>query len=231
MPKYGDERMKRLETGNAAAIKIPTKSDNVRIGMKLVFCLSLSILAFGNRTTSQLLVLTAVNLLLITAQSFSLRSLRRGAFFFLSQTAVIVILYFIRFGATPDAAWSGFRISWQLYLAFLPSFIFVETTPQPRIAQTLSYVMSHRTAFVMATCLKFLPLLISEIRTIYEGQVMRGARIRPQDLVRPWNWRDVIHCLLVPALVHSLKLAGDIALAARARDFSVSGKRTCWPGD
>ncbi len=172
-----------------------------------------------------------MNLSLILSQSFTLRSLRRGAVFFLSQTAVIVALYLIRFGASPDAAWSGFRISWQLYLAFLPGYIFVETTPQPRIARVLSRVMTHRTAFVMATCLKFLPLLVSEIRTIYEGQVMRGARVRPRDLLKPLNWRDVIHCLVVPSIIHSLKLAGDIALAARARDFGVSPRRTCWPGD
>lgn len=231
MFQYRDDKLKSFAPGGDITAGNSKRSGNFRVGLKLLFCLSLSILAFGKRTTPELLMLSAVNILLISVHSFGLRSLRRGAVFFLSQTAMIVVLYLIRFGWTMDAAWSGFRISWQLFLAFLPSFIFVETTPQPRIVQTLTYVMSHRTAFVMATCLKFLPLLLHEIRSIYEGQVMRGARIRPQDLAKPWNWPEVIHCLLVPAIIQSMKLAGDIALAARARDFGVNRDRTCWPGD
>jgi energy-coupling factor transport system permease protein len=205
-------------------------SGNVRVGIKFLVCLALSVCAFGDRRTSVLIVLTGMNLLLVAGNSFSFRAIKSGFTFFTSQTIIIVVLYLIRF-QTIDALWSGFKISWQLFLAFLPGFIFVETTPQPRIVMALSYVLPPMTAFVMATCLKFLPMLMDDIRTIYEGQIMRGARIRPQDILRPWNWPDVIHCLVVPSIIQSLKLSGDIALAAKARDFGVSSKRTCWPGD
>ena len=205
-------------------------SGNLRVCMKFLFCLALSVCAFGDRTTSVLFILTGMNLLLIAGHSFGIRTIKRGATFFFSQTIIIVALYLLRFW-TIDALWSGFKISWQLFLAFLPGLIFVETTPQPRIVMALSYILPPMTAFVMATCLKFLPLLLDDIRAIYEGQIMRGARIRLQDIVRPWNWPDVIHCLIVPAIIQSMKLAGDIALAAKARDFGVNTKRTCWPGE
>jgi energy-coupling factor transport system permease protein len=228
--QYKHDRLKMFTAGNALTNRTQAKAGNIRVAMKLLFCLSLSVLAFGNTTTAMLLMLSGVNLLLIVAYPFRLCAVRQGAVFFLSQSIVIVALYLIRFG-TVDAVWSGFRISWQLFLAFLPGLIFVETTPQPRIVQALTVIMSHRSAFVMATCLKFLPLLVDEIRAIYEGQVMRGARIQPQDLLKPWNWLDVIHCLVVPAIIQTMKLAGDIALAAKARDFGVNTKRTCWPGE
>ena len=80
-------------------------------------------------------------------------------------------------------------------------------------------VMSARMAFVLSTCLKFVPQLLAEIQNIYEGQVLRGARILPRDLLRPWHWPDLLHCVIVPGIVQGMALAGNIALAARARGF------------
>lgn len=82
----------------------------------------------------------------------------------------------------------------------------------------------------MATCLRFIPLVLDEIRTIYEGQLMRGAKILPSDFLRPWNWPEAVHCLVVPAIIRSLKLAGEIELAAKAREFGATEGRTFWPG-
>jgi energy-coupling factor transport system permease protein len=79
--------------------------------------------------------------------------------------------------------------------------------------------------------MKFIPLMVREIRSIYESQVLRGANMLPKDLLRSWNWPDFINCLLVPAIVRTLSLSGEIALAARARDFGIKKKRSCWPGE
>ena len=88
----------------------------------------------------------------------------------------------------------------------------------------------QKTAFVLATSIRFVPLVIREIRSIHEAQVLRGARILPRDLLRPWHWPDLVHCLLVPVIVQSMALAAEISQAARARDFGISDRRTCWPG-
>jgi energy-coupling factor transport system permease protein len=155
--------------------------------------------------------------------------LKRELRTFVWQTVVILTLYLIRF-QSPEGLWTGFKVSWQLFLAFLPAMVFSRTTSQAAIVRILTRVMPARMAFVLSTCLKFVPQLLAEIKHIYEGQVLRGARILPRDLLRPWHWPDLLHCVIVPAVVQGMALAGNIALAARARGFGRQPKRTCWPG-
>ncbi len=118
-----------------------------------------------------------------------------------------------------------------LALAFLPGMVFVKIVPEARIVQMFSAVLPYRMAFIMATCLNFLPLLLAEMKSIQEGQVLRGAKILPKDLVNPLNWLDVIHCLVVPVMIQTMNLSAQIALAAKARDFGMVGQRTSWPGE
>jgi len=201
----------------------------MRAGVKLVLCVGLSILAFGARTLTMLAILTAVDLALILWLKVGAGAVWREARrVFIWQTGMIVGLYLIRYGS--GGLWPGFRTSWQVFMAFLPGIIFVQSTPHARIMEVLTRVLPYKTAFVLATSIRFIPLVIREIKSIHEAQVLRGARILPRDLLRPWNWRDLIHCLLVPVIVQSLNLAGEIAQAARARDFGIKDRRTCWPG-
>ena len=198
-------------------------------GLKLLVCLALSVLAFGARSPELLVALALANgllALLLRAGAASVwRDVRR---IFLCQTVVIVALYLIRYGL--DGAWPGFLISCQLLMAFLPGVIFLNSTPQSRIVETLSRLLPQKTAFVLATSIRFVPLVVREIRSIHEAQVLRGAKILPRDLLRPWHWPDLVHCLLVPVIVQSMALATEISQAARARDFGYSDRRTCWPG-
>jgi len=198
------------------------------VSAKLIGTMVFSILAFGEHTLITLACLSGVELSFLALFRSGSCFPWRKAKVFLWQTAIIVGLHILRFGPS-EGLWPGFRTSWQLFLAFLPGMIFVETTSEPEIVRALARVMPCRAAFVLATCLRFIPLVIDEIRSIYEGQVLRGARILPKDMLTPRNWPDVIHCLVVPAIVQSMSLAGEIALAAKARDFGVSGNRTCWP--
>lgn len=200
-----------------------------QVGLRMLAALSLSCLAFIARSETFLLVLTAVNLALLFWLGGKSLSLWRELKLFCWQTLIILTLYLIRF---QDLAglWSGFKVSWQLFLAFMPSLIFVRSTSQARMVQALNKVMPCRMAFVLSTCLKFAPNLLAEVRSIYEGQVLRGARILPRDLVKPWHWLDLLHCVVVPAVVQGMALAGNIAVAAQARDFGSRPGRTCWPG-
>lgn len=202
----------------------------VLVALKALCCMGLCVTAFASHATMVLLALSGANLVLMLICRIRPRAWWRGAKIFASQTAFIVGLYVLRFGVA-GGLWPGFRTSWQLFLALLPGVILVETTAPARMQRLLSYLMPYRWAFVMTTCLRFLPLVVEEMRTIREGQVMRGARILPGDLCKPWNWPDVVHCLLVPIMVRSMKLAADIALAAKVRDFDAGPKRTVWPGE
>ena len=105
------------------------------------------------------------------------------------------------------------------------------TISRAAAVRILHRIMPGQMAFVLSTCLKFVPQLLAEIKSIYEGQVLRGARILPRDLVRPWHWPDMLHCVIVPSVVQGMALAGNIALAAKARGFGLRKRRTCWPGE
>ena len=91
--------------------------------------------------------------------------------------------------------------------------------------------LTPRLAFVFTVCLRFIPMLLSEMREIREIQVLRGARLLIQDLLHPRYWSDWLNCLLLPTLVRTLALADEIALAAKNREFGLYSKRTYWPGE
>ena len=212
---------------------VPTHEETARpsvaAGFRLIICVILSATAFGTRTPLTLVGLTVVNLICVALFKANVNVLwREVTKIFIFQSIMIVGLYVIRFGF--EGAWPGFKTSWQLLLAFLPGLIFWQSTPHPQIIRMLNRIMPDRLAFVLATSLRFIPLVIGEVRSIYEVQMLRGARILPGDLVRPWHWGDLIHCLLVPVIVRMLMLAGEIARAARIREFGHSDRRTCWPG-
>jgi len=198
-------------------------------GLVAAASVCLSVAAFAARTAPPMVGLSAVELVMALTLCPQRRRLARdGARVLAWQTAVIVGLYALRYGATE---WhEGARISWQLFLAFLPGMVLLRSTPAPRLVQALNRVMPYRAAFVLTTSLRFVPLVLREVRAIHEVQLLRGARVLPRDLARPWNWPDLVNCVLVPAIIQSLALAGEISLAARARGFGCGERRTYWPG-
>jgi len=202
----------------------------ISAGGVLVLSLCLSIAAFVVRTPIALAVLSFADILLLICLSRRFfYDLWRAARTFVLQSALIVALYLIRYGQS--GALAGLMVSWQIFLAFLPGIILMSSISQNRIIHALSRVMPVKLAFVLSICLNFIPLLISESRSIYEAQVLRGARILPRELVSPFNWPDFVHCLLVPVIVRTLTVSKEIAMAAEIRNFGVSDQRTCWPYD
>lgn len=200
-------------------------------GAHLCVSMLLSMTAFAARTPLMLAGLTIINLsMLFFLSPNPLAVFGRSLRFFVWQGGLIVMLYFLRFGGE-ESAFHGIIVAWQLFMAFWPGMIFMASTPRPRIVRTLSKVMPDLTAFVVSTCLKFMPRVIREMESIREAQILRGASVMIRDLKYPKNWKDWINCLMVPVIVQTLSLAVDIATAATARDFGVYKKRTCWPED
>jgi len=195
-----------------------------------VVALVLSFFAFGAKTPVALTWLSGGDIVLFAVHRPGHRFIRRMFKVVCWQVGLIVTLYCLRFGVA-EGLLSGLTTSWQLCLAFLPGAIFIETVPEHLITRMLTDVMPSRSAFVLATCLNFIPMVLAEAKSIYEGQVLRGARILPKDLANPGNWAEMLNCLVVPMMIHSMKLAQEIALAAKARDFGKKRGRTAWPGE
>lgn len=208
----------------------PTGPGNaISAGPKLFICMALSICAFVTRTPLTLFILFLFNVGIFVGFRNGPITLRREIKVFCWQIIIITGLYVIRFGLK-DGVIPGMLTSLQLFLAFFPGVIFIQTTPQTQIVMSLEKVMPYKAAFVVSTSIRFIPFMIREIKSIYEAQVFRGAKILPKDLINPLNWKDVIHCLLFPAIVQCMVAAGEIATAAKARNFGHRNKRTNWPG-
>lgn len=223
--------MREMEIpGHAERPAASGTTTDLAVGLKLAACCALSIAALAARGPVAVGIVTVCSAALVAYHRMPVRIIVKGLKLYVWQSAVITALYVIRFGPGAGVL-PALTVSWQLYMAFLPGAVFINSTPQHRITSALGRALPQRTAFVISTSMKFVPHLVSAILSIYEVQLMRGARIKPRDLFSIAGWRDAVHCLLVPSVVKALALADDVALAARARDFGASTKRTCWPGE
>ena len=196
----------------------------VNLGLSLL----LACLAVAMRSPWALAVLACVNLVYLVLCRAGWALLGKAMRALVWQSALLMLLHYLRFGL--DGLLPAMRISGQLFLAFLPGMIFLQSTRRSQLVQLVSRFFPPTAAFVLGASLHFVPLLIGEVKGIYQAQVLRGARILPTDMFKPWCWPDWVGCLMVPCIVQALALAGEIALAARVRDFGVSKRRTCWPG-
>ena len=199
-------------------------------GWKLALCVLLSIGAFAARTPVLLLGTVFANLVMLLIFRPRWSFLYGALKVLVIQTIMITLLHCLRFGMTAGLK-PGLMISLQLFLAFFPSVIFISTTSQSRVIEAMELIMPARAAFVAGTCLAFIPILLREIKSIYQVQILRGARILPKDLIHPKHWPDFAQCLLVPAIIHCMVRAKNIATAAQAREYGSSRKRTLWQGD
>ena len=206
------------------------RSSPLPAGVSLLLCFVLSLGAILGRSSVLLGGLSLANAGLLLLYRCRRPLLLRLARLFLWQGGVVTGLYTLRYGVD-EGLLSGLRTSWQLTLVFIPGLILLHGTSSTQLAKALSRLLPARSAFVLATSLKFLPLLLTETSAIYEAQLLRGARILPRDLWSPRNWPDLFHCLIAPSVVQALELADNIACAAKAREFGRSSRRTCWPGD
>lgn len=198
-------------------------------GCLLLACLVLSISAFAARNFWIIGALALIDGVFALAVGLPAKKARRWIGWFFWQSVVIVGLYALRWGA--DGLLPGLRVSCQILLAFVPFQLAMFAVPHSQMVRHLGRVMPDRSAFVLATSLRFVPVLKKEFMAIYQVQRLRGAKIAPADLVDLRNWPDLLHCLFVPFVVQAFKLAEGVATAARIRYFETTDHRTYWPGD
>lgn len=147
---------------------------------------------------------------------------------FIWQVALILVLYLLRYG--PQSLPEGLRVAYRLVLLILPGVLLMRTTHHGDMARLLVRVLPARMGFVLSTCVFFFPTLWRVTVQTYESQVLRGARILPRELVNPVNMGTLVRVICLPAIVTSLALAKDIALAAHCRWYGLHPDRTVWPG-
>jgi energy-coupling factor transport system permease protein len=155
-------------------------------------------------------------------------SWRRIGLIFVWQIGLVLLLYMVRFGAS--GLIDGLTVGYRLVLVILPGALLMKALPHGDMARLLVRFLPTRAGFVITTCVFFFPTLWSVTVQTYESQVLRGARILPRELLNPMNWPLVVHGICLPAIMTSLALSRDIALAAHCRWYGLHPDRTTWPG-
>jgi len=153
---------------------------------------------------------------------------KRFVLVFIWQVALILTLYLLRYG--PQSLPEGLRVAYRLILLVLPGVLLMRSTHHGDMARLLVRVLPARMGFVLSTCVFFFPTLWGVTVQTYESQVLRGARILPRELINPVNMGTLVRVICLPAIVTSLALAKDIALAAHCRWYGLHPDRTVWPG-
>ena len=149
------------------------------------------------------------------AANLGWRALARDGFLVVLQAPAVFLVYIWRQGLC--GVEPALVISIRFALALLPGLWLQRTTRIFDTAQVLGRVLPPRLAFVLAVSLRFLPILARDAREISVLQRLRGARVGPRDLLCPWRWPEACHCLAVPLLMRALRLADQLAVAARQR--------------
>ncbi|MCH1919886.1 energy-coupling factor transporter transmembrane protein EcfT [Shewanella sp. A3A] len=117
----------------------------------------------------------------------------------------------------------------RIFLAIVPGWWLTNTVSTEAIGAILGKMMPNKWAFVVVASINLLPYMVNEVREIYQLQRLRGARIAPKQLLNPRSWGEFSYCVIFPLLIQLLKLARQIAVAAKARHFGYHAKRTLWP--
>jgi energy-coupling factor transport system permease protein len=172
----------------------------------------LAVAALMAKDPRLLVLLTTINAAGLVAVSAGFRPLLR---FFLIQSLTISILYFLRYG--PDQVPEGLRVSWKLSLAYSPFVILSAAVSSAGIVRAFSRFLPPMTAFTLGACLRFFPYFLNEMQEIYAVQRMRGACLSLRDAWKPRFWRDLLSCLMIPALAQGFFFAHCAALAVKAR--------------
>lgn len=187
-------------------------------GPKLALVSVMSVAAIAFRWPAALAGLLLLNVLFYFAAGLKWHDLWRDTRWFLVQILIVTVFYVIRYGMK-GGVWPGVQVGSQILLFFLPGAILFRTTTGSRMTESLRKVMPARTAFVISTSLRFMPLFARELSDIAKIQRLRGARVGPRQLMNPRNWNDALQSVFIPLMVRILKTAEDASLSAEARGF------------
>ncbi|MGE4262313.1 energy-coupling factor transporter transmembrane component T [Shewanella sp.] len=175
---------------------------------------------------SALLYLALTNVLLLVHGLLCRGNIGGILRYIVLQLGFTLLLYVVIHGGQQlhQGAWAVAR----LLLALLPGWWLTVVIKPQWIGEVLAKIMPAKWAFVVAASINLLPYMTSELRDIYQLQLLRGARIAPRQLLNPLNWYELAYCVIFPLFVQLLKLAQQTATAARSRHFGSHPQPTHW---
>ena len=180
----------------------------------------LSVCALLSTKPSWTVVLALACALLYALARLRPSALRQDGLIVALQAPLVLVVFLFRegmAGLTP-----ALLVSTRLSLASLPGLWVQRTTRACDLAGVLGRVLPSRLAFLVTMTLRFLPLIARDAREIHGLQVLRGAPVRPRDLLNPLNWSEACHSLAIPLVIRTLHLADQVSVAARQRGIETA---------
>lgn len=131
-----------------------------------------------------------------------------------------------------EGLWQAVFMSCRLTLLLLSVSLLTLTTPTLDITEAFEYLLgpfsrigvpAHELSMMMGIALRFLPQFSTELTTIYNAQVSRGAAFAKGRIA-------LLVSLIVPLLTSAFRHAETLSLAMEARCYHGSvGRTRLWP--
>ncbi|MEM2333864.1 MAG: energy-coupling factor transporter transmembrane component T [Candidatus Caldarchaeum sp.] len=119
-------------------------------------------------------------------------------------------------------AW-GFTWPLRIGVTISAAMLFYLTTQQTMlIAMLFKLRLPFRFIYMVAATLQLIPLMVDEVKSIYQAQVARGLRTDVNAVKRVWN----LLLLIVPLTLGSLEKVQTRAIALESRGFSSPVRKT-----
>ncbi|GBC68325.1 Putative HMP/thiamine permease protein YkoC [archaeon HR01] len=119
-------------------------------------------------------------------------------------------------------AW-GFTWPLRIGVTISAALLFYLTTQQTAlVAMLFKFRMPFRFIYMVAATLQMIPLMVDEVRSIYQAQLARGLRTDVGIIKKLWNFLT----LVVPLTLSSLGKVQTRAIALESRGFSAPVAKT-----
>jgi energy-coupling factor transport system permease protein len=111
----------------------------------------------------------------------------------------------------------GITLVLRILIMVITSTIVTYTTPIEDILQLLKKIkIPHQFAFIIATGIRFIPIMQKKSEMIQEAQKARGAAIGKGGLIKSIGSYITV---LIPLIIDSLRMADNLAIAMLNRGF------------
>lgn len=133
----------------------------------------------------------------------------------LPMVCLVFIIAFFSFNI-----WVAFLLSFRLYILLTVSFLFFRTISPEEMGDGLRELgIPYEVVFILTTAMRYVPLIGTKIRNIFDTQQSRGIDLRPR-------FKNAVNfmALLTPLLVQSFLLSDELAMAMETRGFGRKGR-------
>ena len=145
---------------------------------------------------------------------------------FVALTALFVIVFTVIFsgGFFREVVFEQVKVFMRIAIVVLAiTTIVLSTTPHEFVHALVKLGFKYTYLYTLVIAVRFIPLIFSELSSIYDAQRSRGLELEKGGVVERLR---KLNAILIPTFVCSLLRARDLVEALELKGFGYSGKRT-----